>query len=253
MRIEVVTLFPDFVGEAVRVGVLGRAIERGQVAVTATTPREFATDVHRTVDDRPYGGGPGMVLKIEPTRTALRAAKARLPTGSRSVYLAADGATLTQAKARELSQLPGMLLLAGRYEGVDERLLASEIDESVSIGDYVLSGGELPALVLIDTVVRLLPGVLGDEESAQQDSFVDGLLDWPHYTRPEVFEGAAVPEVLLSGNHAAIRRWRTKQALGRTWQRRPDLLEKLQLSKEQRKLLDEFVAERAARDPQVES
>lgn len=243
MRIEVVTLFPDFVTDAVRVGVLGRAIERGQVSVNATTPREFAEDAHRTVDDRPYGGGPGMVLKIEPTRSALRAAKARLPEGSRSIYLAADGEPLTQAKAQSLSRLPGLLLLAGRYEGVDERLLESEIDECVSIGDYVLSGGELPALVLIDAMVRLLPGVLGDEESAQQDSFVAGLLDWPHYTRPEVFEERAVPEVLLSGNHAAIQRWRTKQALGRTWRRRPDLIERLQLTAEQQKLLGEFVAE----------
>lgn len=243
MRIEVVTLFPEFITGAVQVGVLGRAIARGTVSVGASTPREFAEDAHKTVDDRPYGGGPGMVWKIEPTRTAMRAARARLPAGSRSIYLAADGATLTQAKARELSQLPGLLLLAGRYEGVDERLLATEIEESVSIGDYVLSGGELPALVLIDAIVRLLPGVLGDEESAQQDSFVAGLLDWPHYTRPEVFEERAVPQVLLSGNHAAIQRWRTKQALGRTWQRRPDLLARLQLTKEQRKLLDEFVAE----------
>jgi tRNA (guanine37-N1)-methyltransferase len=243
MRIEVVTLFPDFIVEAVRVGVLGRAIERQQVHVATISPREFAADAHKSVDDRPYGGGPGMVMMMEPTRTAMRAARARLPSGSRSIYLAADGATLTQAKARELSQLPGLLLLAGRYEGVDERLLATEIDESISIGDYVLSGGELPALVLIDVIVRLLPGVLGDDESAQQDSFVAGLLDWPHYTRPEVFEDRAVPAVLLSGNHAAIRRWRTKQALGRTWQRRPDLLAKLRLTKEQQKLLDEFVAE----------
>ena len=253
MRIEVVTLFPEFIAEAVRIGVLGRALERGHVSVQASTPREFAEDAHKTVDDRPYGGGPGMVFKIEPTRTALRTAKARLPEGSRTVYLAADGVPFTQAKARELSQLPGVLLLAGRYEGVDERLLTSEIDESISIGDYVLSGGELPALVLIDAMVRLLPGVLGDEESAQQDSFVAGLLDWPHYTRPEVFEDRAVPQVLLSGNHAAILRWRTKQALGRTWQRRPDLLDELQLTKEQRKLLDEFVeeleAERAGRTP----
>jgi tRNA (guanine37-N1)-methyltransferase len=243
MRIEVVTLFPEFVAEAVRVGVLGRAIERGQVAVNASTPREFATDAHRTVDDRPYGGGPGMVLKVEPTRTAIRAAKQRLPEGSRSVYLAADGATLTQAKARELAQLPGLMLLAGRYEGVDERLIELEIDDSISIGDYVLSGGELPALVLIDAVVRLLPGVLGDDESALQDSFEAGLLDWPHYTRPEVFEGRAVPEVLAGGNHAAIRRWREKQALGRTWLRRPELIERLTLTAEQQRLLDEFVTE----------
>jgi tRNA (guanine37-N1)-methyltransferase len=243
VRIEVVTLFPEFVAAAVRVGVTGRAVERGQVQVQASTPREYAEDVHRTVDDRPYGGGPGMVLKVEPTRSALRAARGRLPQSSRSVYLAADGATFTQAKARELAQLPGLLLLAGRYEGVDERLLETEIDESISIGDYVLSGGELPALVLIDAVVRLLPGVLGDEESAQQDSFVAGLLDWPHYTRPETLDGRAVPQVLLGGNHAAIQRWRTKQALGRTWLRRPDLIDKLQLSVEQRRLLEEFLAE----------
>jgi tRNA (guanine37-N1)-methyltransferase len=243
MRIEVVTLFPEFVTEAVRVGVLGRAIERGRVTVNASSPREFAQDAHRSVDDRPYGGGPGMVMMIEPTRTAIRAAKARLPEGSRSIYLAADGARLTQAKARELAGLPGLMLLAGRYEGVDERLIESEIDESVSIGDYVLSGGELPALVLIDAMVRLLPGVLGDDESALQDSFVAGLLDWPHYTRPEVFEGRAVPEVLTGGNHAAIRRWRTKQALGRTWLRRRDLIENLALTPEQQRLLDEFVTE----------
>jgi tRNA (guanine37-N1)-methyltransferase len=251
MRIEVVTLFPEFVTEAVRVGVLGRAIERGAVTVNASTPREFATDVHKTVDDRPYGGGPGMVLKIEPTRTSIRAAKARLPEGSRSIYLAADGAPLTQAKARELSQLPGLMLLAGRYEGVDERLIESEIDECISIGDYVLSGGELPALVLIDAVVRLLPGVLGDDESAQQDSFVAGLLDWPHYTRPEVFEGKSVPAVLVGGNHAAIRRWREQQALGRTWLRRPDLIQKLRLTAEQQRLLQEFLAERDASSPPV--
>jgi tRNA (guanine37-N1)-methyltransferase len=247
MRIEVVTLFPDFVAQAVGVGVVGRAIERGIVAFGATSPREFATDAHKTVDDRPYGGGPGMVLRIEPTRTAIRAARARLPAGSRSVYLAADGATLTQAKAAELAQLPGLLLLAGRYEGVDERLLEMEIDERISIGDYVLSGGELPALVLIDAIVRLLPGVLGDDESARQDSFSAGLLDWPHYTRPESYEGRDVPAVLLSGNHAAIQRWRMKQALGVTWSRRPDLLQKLELTGEQRKLLDEYIAEHRAR------
>lgn len=246
MRIEVVTLFPEFVAEAVRVGVLGRAIERGTVVVHAATPREFAMDVHRTVDDRPYGGGPGMVLKVEPARSAIRAAKARLPQGSRSVYLGADGTPLSQAKALELAQRPGLLLLAGRYEGVDERLLEMEIDESISIGDYVLSGGELPALVLIDAIVRLLPGVLGDEASAEQDSFVDGLLDWPHYTRPEVIDGRTVPEVLVGGNHAAIRRWRMKQALGRTWLRRRDLIEKRMLTAEQRQLLDEFMTEQRA-------
>jgi tRNA (guanine37-N1)-methyltransferase len=190
-----------------------------------------------------------MVMKIEPARSAIRAAKRRLPAGSRSVYLAADGAPLTHAKARELAQLPGLMLLAGRYEGVDERLIELEIEESISIGDYVLSGGELPALVLIDAVVRLLPGVLGDAESAQQDSFVAGMLDWPHYTRPEVLEGRAVPQVLVGGNHAAIERWRVKQALGRTWQRRRDLIGKLRLTAEQQRLLDEFVTEQGSALP----
>ena len=242
MQIAVVTLFPEFVASAVQVGVLGRAVERGQVDIQAITPRDFADDPRRTVDDRPYGGGPGMVLKVEPTQLAIRAARDRLPAGSRCIYLGADGAPLTQRKVAELKALPGMVLLAGRYEGVDERLLM-EVDETISIGDYVLSGGELPALVLIDAVVRTLPGVLGDEESAVQDSFVNGLLDWPHYTRPEEFAGMKVPEVLLGGNHEAIRRWRLKQALGRTWLRRPELLTGRTFTAEERLLLDEFKVE----------
>ena len=248
MRIAVVTLFPTFVVEAMRIGVVGRAVERGQVEVSAVSPREFVFDTHRTVDDRPYGGGPGMLLKPEPTRDALCSAKSSMPAGSRTIYLGADGERFSQRKATELAQLPGLVLLAGRYEGVDERVLASEVDETVSIGDYVLSGGELPALVLIDAVVRLLPGVLGDADSAGQDSFSNGLLDWPHYTRPEVYEGQAVPPVLLSGNHAAIERWRMKQALGRTWQRRPDLLERLQLTGEQQALLAEYASELKSRE-----
>ncbi len=244
MQINVITLFPEFIHQAMQFGVVGRAVERGQVFVGAVTPRDFADDPRRTVDDRPYGGGPGMVIKVEPTRSAIRATRAQMPTGTRCIYLGADGAPLTQAKVAELATLPGMLLLAGRYEGVDERLLMTEVDETISIGDYVLSGGELPALVLIDSVVRTLPGVLGDEESAQQDSFMTGLLDWPHYSRPEVLDDMAVPEVLLGGNHAAIRRWRLKQALGRTWLRRPDLLAGRQLSAEERSLLAEFKAER---------
>ncbi len=247
MQIAVITLFPEFVVSAVQVGVVGRAVGRGQVAVEAISPREFATDARKTVDDRPYGGGPGMVLKVEPARSALRAAKGKMPAGSRSIYLGADGAPLTQAKVAELAALPGLVLLAGRYEGVDERLLATEVDETISIGDYVLSGGELPALVVIDAVVRTLPGVLGDEESAQQDSFMTGLLDWPHYTRPEEFEDMPVPAVLIGGNHEAIRRWRLKQALGRTWQRRPDLLAARiasgAMTAEERVLLEEFKAE----------
>ena len=247
MRIAVVTLFPSWLAEAVKIGVVGRAVERGQVTLSVISPREFAQDAHQTVDDRPYGGGPGMVLKPDTTCAAIRAMKSGMPPGSRSIYLGADGAPLTQRKAAELAALPGMVLLAGRYEGVDQRVLDREIDESISIGDYVLSGGELPALVLIDAVVRLLPGVLGDAESAGQDSFVNGLLDWPHYTRPEVFEGSAAPQVLLSGNHAAISRWRLKQALGRTYERRPELLKQMSLSGEQRELLDEYLRERAGK------
>jgi tRNA (guanine37-N1)-methyltransferase len=249
MQIAVVTLFPAFVLEAVKIGVVGRAVERGQVAVKTVNPREFTSNVHHTVDDRPYGGGPGMVLKPDTTCAAVRAAKAQLPVGSRRIYLGADGVPLTQHKAAELAKLPGLLLLAGRYEGVDERALASEIDETISIGDYVLSGGELPVLVLIDAVARLLPGVLGDADSAEQDSFANGLLDWPHYTRPEVFEGVGVPPILLGGNHAAISRWRMKQALGRTYERRPELLQRLALSAAQRTLLDEYLRERVDAAP----
>ncbi len=243
MQITVITLFPELISTAVQVGVVGRALERGQVSVNAISPREYATDLRRTVDDRPFGGGPGMVLKVAPTRSAMRAATEALPAGSRRIYLGADGAPLTQVKVAELASLPGMVLLAGRYEGVDERLLSTEVDETISIGDYVLSGGELPALVLIDAVVRTLPGVLGDEASAQQDSFMTGLLDWPHYTRPEQFEDMSVPEVLIGGNHEAIRRWRLKQALGRTWLRRPDLLAAKVLNAEEQSLLAEFKAE----------
>jgi len=239
MHFAVITLFPDFALEAVKVGVVGRALERGQIAMSAINPRDFASDTHRTVDDRPYGGGPGMVLKPDTTSAALLAARTQVP-GGRTIYLGAEGTPLTQAKVAELAQLPGLILLAGRYEGVDERVLTREVDERVSIGDYVLSGGELPALVLIDAVTRLLPGVLGDAESAGQDSFTAGLLDWPHYTRPEVWRDEGVPAVLVSGNHAAIARWREKQALGRTWERRRDLVERLALTAEQRELLDEY-------------
>jgi tRNA (guanine37-N1)-methyltransferase len=240
---EVVTLFPEMIREALRVGITSRALARGLVTVGVQDPREFATDVHRTVDDRPYGGGPGMVMKVEPLRQSIRAAKRRAPEGSRIVYLTAQGRVFDQALAQEYSQLPGLILVAGRYEGVDERLIELEVDEELSVGDYVVSGGELPALIVIDAVTRLMPGALGDGESAQQDSFVEGLLDWPHYTRPEEVEGRRVPEVLLGGNHAAIRRWRLKQALGRTWQRRPELLDRLELTGEQRKLLQEFIEE----------
>jgi tRNA (guanine37-N1)-methyltransferase len=252
MRIAVVTLFPSLVIDALKMGVVGRAVERQLLEVTAINPRDFATDAHRTVDDRPYGGGPGMVLTPEPTSAALKAAREQTP-GSRTLYLGAEGAPLTQARARELARLPGIILLAGRYEGVDERLLMNEVDERVSIGDYVLSGGEFPALVLIDAVTRLLPGVLGDAESAGQDSFSAGLLDWPHYTRPEVWREQAVPSILVGGNHAAIARWRLKQALGRTWERRRDLIDRLTLSGEQRDLLAEYLREAASEQSRHDS
>lgn len=248
LHIEIVTLFPEMIRAAVGAGVTGRALRRGLVSLGVRNPRDFATDVHHTVDDRPYGGGPGMVMKIEPLRAAIGAARGASPQGSRVVYLSAQGQRFDQSRATELARLPGLILVSGRYEGVDERLIELEIDEELSVGDYVLSGGELPALLVFDAVTRLVPGVLGDAESAEQDSFVGGLLDWPHYTRPEQFEGRAVPEVLLRGNHAAIRRWRLKCALGRTWQRRPDLLERVELDAEQRRLLDEFIAEQAERN-----
>ena len=247
MRIAVVTLFPSMLREALAHGVLGRALERGVVEVEYFDPRDHTRDVHRTVDDRPYGGGPGMVLKVEPLRDALRAARAASPAGSRAVYLGADGARFEQSRAREARDWPGLILVAGRYEGVDERFVEYEIDEQWSIGDYVLSGGELPALVVIDAIARLLPGTLGSAESAMQESFTDGLLDWPHYTRPAGVEGHEVPAVLSSGDHAAIGRWRLQQSLGRTWLRRPDLLERRGMSGEERVLLEEFKGAAAAR------
>jgi tRNA (guanine37-N1)-methyltransferase len=240
MRIAVVSLFPLMLRDALRHGVVGRALERGVIEVECFDPRDYTTDVHRTVDDRPYGGGPGMVLKVGPLRSALRAAERAVPSGARRVYLGADGHRFEQGKAREASNWPGLILVAGRYEGVDERFLECDIDERWSIGDYVLTGGELPALVVIDAVARLRPGTLGSEESAEQESFSDGLLDWPHYTRPVSVDGREVPAVLASGDHAAIRRWRLQQALGRTWLRRPELLERRGLNGEERALLEEF-------------
>jgi tRNA (guanine37-N1)-methyltransferase len=245
VHLQVVTLFPEAVEVLGRFGVIGRAVERGLLTLGTTDPRGFAVDVHRTVDDRPYGGGPGMVMKVEPLRSAIRAARAGLPAGCRTVVLGPQGRVFDQAVAREYATLPGLLLVAGRYEGLDERLIRLEADEELTVGDYVLSGGELPAMVVADAVARLLPGVLGDEASAEQDSFVDGLLDCPHYTRPEAVDGLVVPPVLLSGDHAAIRRWRLKQSLGRTWERRPELLDRRGLSGEERALLEEYIAERA--------
>ena len=244
LQFDVVTLFPAMFDAVTELGVTGRARERGLYQFVAWNPRDFTTNVHRTVDDRPYGGGPGMVMMAEPLDKALVAARQRQMSAGvdkpRVVHLTPQGRLLDHALVAELAREQGLVLLAGRYEGVDERLIDRQTIEEVSIGDYVLSGGELAAMVLMDSVVRQLPGALGDAESASQDSFVDGLLDHPHYTRPEVYEGAAVPAVLLSGNHAVITRWRLKQSLGRTWQRRPDLLERRALTAEERSLLDEF-------------
>lgn len=244
VQFDVVTLFPAMFDAVTELGVTGRARERGLYQFVAWNPRDFTANVHRTVDDRPYGGGPGMVMMAEPLDKALAAARQRQMSAGvdkpRVVHLTPQGRLLDHALVAELAREPGLVLLAGRYEGVDERLIERQAIEEISIGDYVLSGGELAAMVLMDSVVRQLPGALGDAESASQDSFVDGLLDHPHYTRPEVYEGAAVPAVLLSGNHAVITRWRLKQSLGRTWQRRPDLLERRVLTAEERSLLDEF-------------
>jgi tRNA (guanine37-N1)-methyltransferase len=243
MQIAVVSLFPEMVGQVTEYGVVGRAKERELLSLHCQNPRDFATDAHRTVDDRPYGGGPGMVLKYEPTAKAIHAAKEALPAGCPVVCLSPQGRVFDQATAKRYSSLPGMILLAGRYEGIDERLIDREVDEELSLGDFVLSGGEIAAMAVIDAVARLLPGVLGDAESAVQDSFVQGLLDHPHYTRPESIDGQNVPAVLLSGDHARIARWRYKQALGRSYLRRPDMVEKLELSNDQQKLLDEFLKE----------
>ncbi len=242
MRIDVVTLFPEMIRERSSQGIQGRALAQGVLELATWNPRDFTTDRHRNVDDRPYGGGPGMVMQVQPLCAAIRAARADGPP-ARAIYLSPQGQRFTQDRARELAAEPRIILVAGRYEGIDERVIGLEVDEELSVGDYVLSGGELPALLVMDAVTRLLPGALGDAGSAQQDSFMDGLLDYPHYTRPEQVEGMRVPEVLLGGDHAAIRRWRQKQALGRTWQRRPDLLEKLQLDAEQQALLNEYIEE----------
>ncbi len=243
MHFDVITLFPEAFRAMVEIGVTGRALQGQQAQLRTWSPRDYASDRHRTVDDRPYGGGPGMVMTVEPLRRAIRAARAAAPA-SKVCLLSPQGRPLRQDGVRELAQRPGMILLCGRYEGIDERLVALEVDEEWSIGDYVLSGGELAAAVVMDSVLRLLPGVLGDAESALQDSFMEGLLDHPHYSRPEEIAELAVPEVLLSGDHGAIRRWRLKQALGRTWERRPDLLDAMDLDGDSQRLLSEFIREK---------
>lgn len=248
MKFDVITLFPEVFEKTASMGVVGRAISDDKVQLTTLNPREFTDDVHRTVDDRPFGGGPGMVMKVEPLKKAIQAAKKTADESAKVIYMSPQGRRLDQQGVNYLATFSHLILLAGRYEGVDERLLESEIDEEWSIGDFVLSGGELPALVLIDTIARSLPGVLGHEGSAVADSFAEGLLDYPHYTRPDEFEGCEIPAVLKSGDHKKIARWREKQALGKTWQKRPDLLKNKQLSKYQVSLLDEFKKELKTKD-----
>ena len=244
MQIALVSLFPEMFAAVTEHGVTGRAVSEGLVTICHSNPRDYTVDRHRTVDDRPYGGGPGMLMKIDPLQQAIAAARETVGEGARVIYLSPQGQRLDHAKAAELAQSEALILVAGRYEGVDERLIEAEVDEELSIGDYVLSGGELAAMVVIDAVTRQLPGVLGHELSAQEDSYADGLLDCPHYTRPEEYQGQRVPDVLLSGNHQEIRRWRLKQALGRTFERRPDLLEGRAMTPEEEELLADYLRER---------
>jgi len=242
VEFAVITLFPEMLGAVRDYGVTGRAVKSGIIRIGSWNPRDYAEDNHRTVDDRPYGGGPGMVMMMPPLCAAIRAARTAMSGDCKVIHLTPQGRLLDQDGVMELAARECLILVAGRYEGLDERIIESEVDEEWSIGDYVLSGGELAAMVLIDAVTRTLPGVLGHEDSAREDSFCNGLLDYPHYTRPEEFAGRRVPEVLLSGNHEKIRRWRLQQALGRTWLRRPELLKTLNLDEEQRALLEEFKA-----------
>ncbi len=243
MRFDVVTLFPEMIGSAAHYGVTGRAIERGIVDLCTWNPRDYTSDRHRTVDDRPYGGGPGMLMKYQPLQDVVEQARKAAVDDARVVYLSPQGRLIDQQLLEMVGTQRRLILVAGRYEGVDQRFMEACCDEEWSLGDFVISGGELAALLVIDAITRLLPGVLGDENSARQDSYMNGLLDCPHYTRPEVVDGMAVPAVLLSGDHARIGRWRMKQALGRTWKRRPDLLEKMHMTAEQQTLLNEFKTE----------
>jgi len=242
MRIDVITLFPELVEQVIACGVVGRAAEQRLLELHCWNPRDYTRDRHRTVDDRPYGGGPGMLMKVQPLEDAIAAVR-RQNANARLVYLSPQGELINQQMLAQQVELESVIFLCGRYEGIDERLIQREVDAEWSLGDYVISGGELAAMVCIDAMARLIPGALGHEESAAQDSFSAGLLDCPHYTRPEEYRGDRVPEVLMNGNHREIETWREKQALGRTWQRRPDLLERIELDARQQALLDEFIAE----------
>ncbi|WP_379056319.1 tRNA (guanosine(37)-N1)-methyltransferase TrmD [Pasteurella multocida] len=243
MLVGIISLFPEMFKAITEFGVTGRAVKQNFLQVRCWNPRDFTHDKHKTVDDRPYGGGPGMLMMVQPLRDAIQAAKAEVGEGAKVIYLSPQGRKLDQAGVKELAQHQKLILLCGRYEGIDERLIKTEVDEEWSVGDYVLTGGELPAMTLIDAVARFIPGVLGKQASADEDSFAEGLLDCPHYTRPEVLDGLAVPPVLMSGNHEEIRKWRLRQSLERTWLRRPELLESLALTDEQRKLLKQIKAE----------
>ncbi len=242
-RYTVITLFPELITAFAAAGIVRRACERGFIRIESVNPRTYTTDARSTVDDTPYGGGPGMVMSVEPLRKAICHLREQSDEPSHVVYLSPQGRTVTQETLPELEAHRHLVLLAGRYEGVDERLLVRDIDSEWSLGDFVLSGGEIPAMAIIDALTRRIPGALGDDRSALEDSFVQGLLDHPHYTRPDTIDGQSVPVVLMSGNHAAIARWRRKQALGRTWSRRPDLVDRLGLSDADKKLLNEFVTE----------
>jgi tRNA (guanine37-N1)-methyltransferase len=241
--VGVISLFPEMFDAITQQGVTGRAVKNGLIEFNSWNPRDYATDKHRTVDDRPYGGGPGMLMMVNPLKQAILDAKAAAGENAKVIYMSPQGRKLDQQGAAELAASEKLILVAGRYEGIDERIIESYVDEEWSIGDFILSGGELPAMTLIDAVARLVPGVLGHNQSAEQDSFSDGLLDCPHYTRPETLDGKQVPAVLLSGNHKEIAKWRLKQSLGRTWLRRPDLLRNLALTEEQAMLLAEFQQE----------
>ncbi|MCL4132369.1 UNVERIFIED_CONTAM: hypothetical protein GTU68_053360 [Idotea baltica] len=241
MRIDIITLFPELVEAVTKVGITSRAAHKGLIDLHYWNPRSYTSDRHQTIDDRPFGGGPGMVMKIKPLEDALFAAKKMTEVNAKVIYLSPQGKTVNQSIISRLSESSSLILIAGRYEGIDERFIETHVDEELSIGDYVLSGGELPAMVLIDSITRILPGALGHVESAQKDSFIDDLLDCPHYTRPEIYAGKRVPGVLLSGNHEHIRLWRLQQSLIRTQKRRADLLDSRSLSGEEKKLLDDYV------------
>ncbi len=243
MFIGIISLFPEMFKAITEFGVTGRAVKQNLLQVRCYNPRDFTYDKHKTVDDRPYGGGPGMLMMVQPLRDAIRMAKTEAGEGVKVIYLSPQGRKLNQAGVKELSLNQKLILVCGRYEGIDERLIETEIDEEWSIGDYVLTGGEIPAMALIDAVARFIPGVLGKQASAEEDSFAEGLLDCPHYTRPEVLDGLTVPSVLMSGNHKEIRQWRLKKSLERTWLRRPELLESLALTDEQAKLLKQIKSE----------